>query len=403
MAYQFAHISFFSRKANSKGQSTSFVFGEARRDPQHSTHVKDPKPPDVVYGLGIDELEALHDRLADEAKTTNSKGQSRAIRKDQQTLACVVLSYPKDGNGFEDWEKKSLDWLKEKYGDNLKSVIRHTDESHPHLHAYLLADDMRASIFNEGKQAKDAFMQSAEAKKMDKKAANKQGDRLYRQAMRGWQDDYYEKVGIPSGLARIGPGKRRLSRDQWQKENQQAESLKKAISQKNGFVRKTKEHAQKEADQLIQEAKKQAAKILADADKRLSDIQKNISQEEEKLSTIQNSWFVKRLYENIRADGIKEGIKKSSSQISKLKKSISKLNKEKETLIKEKEFFDEMRMKDLVSSDKSEQENNQLKKNISALISENNKLKEEKEDYKDRLYNLDNKLSVQSSKNTYTK
>lgn len=403
MAYQFAHISFFSRKANSKGQSTSFIFSEARRDPEASTHVKDPKPPDVVYGLGIDELEALHDKQASEATSTNAKGQTRKIRQDQQTLACVVLSYPKDGKDYPEWEKKSLEWLQEKYGDNLKSVIRHTDESHPHLHAYLMSGDMKASIFNDGKQAKDAFMSSQAAQEMDKKAANKLGDKAYRQAMRDWQDSYFESVGVHCGLSRIGPGNRRLSRDEWHNEQKQAASLKRAISQKNNYVSKTKEQAKQEADQLIQEAKKQAAKILADADRKLQDIQKNISQEEEKLSTIKNSWFVKRLYENIRADRIKEGIKKSSSQISKLKKSINTLKKEKEIILKEKEFSDELRRKDMLISDKIGLENQILKDNVFSLQRENVNLEKEKEDYKERWSTLDNQLSIQSQKSNYKK
>jgi len=403
MAYQFAHISFFSRKANSKGQSTSFIFSEARRDPEASTHVKDPKPPDVVYGLGIDELEALHDKQASEATSTNAKGQTRKIRQDQQTLACVVLSYPKDGKDYPEWEKKSLEWLQEKYGDNLKSVIRHTDESHPHLHAYLVADDMKASQFNEGKQAKDAFMKSPEASQMDKKEANKLGDKEYRKAMRSWQDSYFESVGVHCGLARIGPGNRRLTRSQWQQEKKQSESLKRAISQKNSFVSKTKEKAQEEAQKLIDEAKQKAKKILQDADSQLSKIKTEISQEEEKLKDIKSTWFVKRLMHNIREEGLKEGIKKSSSQISKLKKSINTLKKEKEILLKEKEFSDELRRKDMLISDKIGLENQILKDNVSSLQMENVNLEKEKEDYKNRWSTLDNKLSVQSSKSSFKK
>jgi len=403
MAYQFAHISFFSRKGNSKGQSTSFIFSEARRDPEASTHVANPHPPDVVYGLNVDELEALHDSKCEEATTTNNKGQTRKIRKDQQTLACVVLSYPKDGKDYPEWEKKSLEWLQSKYGESLKSVIRHTDESHPHLHAYLLADDMRASQFNEGKQAKDAFMQSPEALKMDKKEANKLGDKEYRKAMRGWQDDYYEKVGIPCGLSRIGPGKRRLSRDAWHNEQKQAASLKIALNQKNGFVRKTKEKAQEEAQKLIQEAKAKADKILQDADQQLAKIKDEISQEEQKLTDIKSHWFVKRLMKNIREEGFTEGIKKSSSQISKLKKSISKLKKEKENLIKEKEFSNELRRKDLLISDNADREKQLLKDKISSLENDNKKMSQERDNYKNKYAYLDNSLSLQSSKSSYKK
>lgn len=412
MAYQFIHAETYSRKKTDKKFSVKEILEEAKRIDGACPHVENPKAPNLVYGLSLDDLESLHDEKCSSMKMTNNKGQSRSIRKDQQTLGTVILSYPNKQEGqdeqqyskdYEKWKTLSIDWLKEKYGSELKTVIEHTDESHPHLHAYLIPDDLKADKYNIGRRAKTDFLKSDESKKLEPKEANKIGDRKYKEEWRKWQDDYFEKVGVQTGLSRIGPGGRRLSRPQWQQEKQQAESLKRALNQKENFVLKTKSAAKQEADQLIQEAKKQAAKILADADRKLQDIQKNISQEEEKLSTIKNSWFVKRLYENIREEGLKEGIKKSSSQISKLKKSISKLKKEKETIQKEKNYSEELRRKDMLISDKSDLEKQELKNKVSSLISENDKLKEEKEDYKNKYADLHNSISLQSSKSGYKK
>lgn len=344
--------------------------------------------------------------LCESVKETNKKGITRGIRKDQQTMCCVVVSYPnpKKDSDYETWKEKNIEWLKEQYGDDLKTVIEHNDESHPHLHAFILPDDLKCSKYNIGKIAKDDFMKSKEADEIkDNKEKNKCGDRKYKEEWRKWQNDYFEKVGVPCGLTRLGPGRRRLTRDQWNLEQKQAESLKKVISQKNSFVSKTKKEAFSERDKIIQEAKEYAAKILADADQQLAKIKNEISQEEQKLTDIKSHWFVKRLMKNIREEGFTEGIKKSSSQVSKLKKSIKTLKKEKEILIKEKEFSDDMRRKDLISSDKSEQEKQLLKNKISSLISENDKLKIEKEDYKDRWSTLDNSLSLHSSKSNYKK
>lgn len=44
--------------------------------------------------------------------------------------------------------------------------------------------------------------------------------------MRSWLDDYHQQVAIPSGLSRLGPGKRRLTRAEWQREKVQAAALK---------------------------------------------------------------------------------------------------------------------------------------------------------------------------------
>jgi hypothetical protein len=42
--------------------------------------------------------------------------------------------------------------------------------------------------------------------------------------MRKFQDDYYFSVGLQNGLARIGPGRRRLPRAVWQAEKKSRHS-----------------------------------------------------------------------------------------------------------------------------------------------------------------------------------
>jgi len=43
MAYQFIHLDLWSRKADAKGRSTSFIFDEASRKPIACVHVPHPK------------------------------------------------------------------------------------------------------------------------------------------------------------------------------------------------------------------------------------------------------------------------------------------------------------------------------------------------------------------------
>lgn len=234
MAYQFAHLETYSRKPNKEGVNTQFVFDEAsRREPSACRHVQNPQDPGLVYGMDISDLEKLHNDMCDAATTTNANGQTRKIRKDQHTLATVVLSYPEDPEpgtaSYQEWEKRSVNWLKEKYGDDLKTVIRHTDEAHPHIHAYILPDHARAKDVHPGYSAKTAVMDEAMAGGMSKKAANKESNSAYREAMREWQDSYYEAVGRPCGLTRIGPGKRRLTRSEYTKEKAQEKRNREAV------------------------------------------------------------------------------------------------------------------------------------------------------------------------------
>lgn len=283
MAFQFIHMAAYSRKGDSKGRSTSFVFGEARRDPGASVHVANPSPPIVVFGVGVDEVERLHDAAADVAVTTPKGGKPRKVQKSQHTLMTVIASHPhtmEEVRGdpaklreAEEWEKRTIGWLRSQYGDKLVSVVRHEDESHYHLHAYVLPDDpaMRANGLHPGQTAKAAIMAAGPAEGEDSKALNKRGDQAYKAAMRGWQDSYHEAVAVPCGLTRLGPQRRRLTRAEWQAEQVQAMALRTTLDRAREVKRKgesmiasTKEDAARIADEVAA-AKAEAARQLAAA------------------------------------------------------------------------------------------------------------------------------------------
>ncbi len=283
MAFQFVHLEAFSRKGDSKGRSTSFVLNEARRDPAASVHVLNPSPPIVVFGVGVDEVERLHDAAADVAVTTPKGGKPRKVQKSQHTLMTVVASHPhtmEEVRGdpaklreAEEWEKRTIAWLRSQYGNKLVSVLRHEDESHYHLHAYVLPDDsaMRANGLHPGQCAKAAIMAAGPAEGEDSKALNKRGDQAYKAAMRGWQDSYHEAVAVPCGLTRLGPQRRRLTRAEWQAEQVQAKALRTTLDRAREVKRRgesmiasTKEDATRIAEEVAA-AKAEAARQLAAA------------------------------------------------------------------------------------------------------------------------------------------
>lgn len=244
MAYQFARIELYSRSGKA-GRTTDYIFDEVTRVPSASVHVPSPQPPEVVYGIDPDAVRVLHDERAAAAKTsrTDKSGKTtlKAIRKDQNTLAGLIFSHPVSMDEYRasvdvrrdvaEWEQRSIAWLREQHGDMLVSVVRHTDESNPHLHAYLLPDDMemRAGLLHPGYPAKNAVLAAGPLPGEDKKAMGKRADRAYVAGMRAWLDDYHEKVAIPAGLTRLGAGKRRLTRAQWHAEKAQAAALKRAV------------------------------------------------------------------------------------------------------------------------------------------------------------------------------
>lgn len=274
MAYQFARIEIFAR-SDKAGRTTDFIFDEVTRVPSASVHVQSPKPPEVVDGLDVDTLRTLHDERAAAAKTPrtdkNGKTTLKAIRKDQNTLAAIVFSHPATMEEYRAsadvrrdvhaWERASIDWLRKQYGDQLVSVVRHTDESHPHLHAYLLPDDteMRAGRLHPGYVEKNAVIAAGMLPGEDKKALDKRANRAYVAGLRTWLDDYHQHVAIPAGLTRLGAGKRRLTRAQWHQEKAQAAALKQAVER--AAVVEAKGRA------YIESTKRKAAEIRANAAK----------------------------------------------------------------------------------------------------------------------------------------
>jgi hypothetical protein len=266
----------YSRKGDGKGRNTSFIFGEARRDLAACLHVESPRPPVIVYGVDIDQVEAMHDAAAD-ARTVPKGGKERRVRQDQHTLMTVVASHPLTmaevaadpvkRQEAERWEGMTVDWLRHLYGDGLVSVVRHEDESRWHVHAYILPRDreMKAAGLHPGLVAKAEIMAAGPREGEDPKAMNKRGDNAYKAAMRGWQDAYFDAFAVRCGLARIGPGLRRLSRQEWQAEQQQAKALHKT-SERALEVREEAKSviSMRKADAaMIREA---AARAQADAD-----------------------------------------------------------------------------------------------------------------------------------------
>lgn len=266
MGYQFAHMELHSRKGGKSG-SVAYVLDEAQRLDGACPHVDDPRPPEVVWGASVDELRERHDAAAETCRVTLENGRQRRIRKDQNTLASIVLSYPAvladaDPAHVKDWERHAVAWLQAEYGDQLVTVVRHVDEKHPHLHAYALpaGPEMRAASLHPGYQAKAAALAQGED--------NKGGDRAYKAAMRQWQDRYWEQVGLPCGLARIGPGRRRLSRQQWHAEQQAAVSVLTARKATSSVKRDAARHIEKTKTRAIEiaaAAQAEAAEVAAQA------------------------------------------------------------------------------------------------------------------------------------------
>lgn len=210
MGYQFIRIEGYARKGaktKSGDQKLSIreILDEVQRVPGNIPHIPAPQPPKLIFGGNPAEIEQMAEDWASESKDAAG----RKIRSDGLILLAGVASIPREyEQDFDEFTKATLAYLKEKYGDRLKSVVSHNDEAHPHLHFYVLPKI--------GEQFEDVHQGYKAAKNANREGKVKgEQNQAYKGAMRAFQDDFSDKVAMKFGLTRVGPKLLRLSRKEW--------------------------------------------------------------------------------------------------------------------------------------------------------------------------------------------
>ncbi|MEL9044249.1 hypothetical protein J4Y86_24450, partial [Escherichia coli] len=353
MSYQFIHIESYARVgSNQKGKSTKWnihqIAGEAMRNDEDCKHVEHPQEPTVLFG--VDAYAAAD--MAQKWAETSSDASGRKLRKDGSCLLAGVISFP-EGRTEADWKAfrdDSIKYLKEKYGENLKSVIEHRDEAFKHIHFYSVPKPgQKFEDIHDGKKA------VLEAKKGNSKILKGDQNRVYIQAMKEFQEDFYKEVAIKHGMTKTGPKRERLTREQWKARKEYA--LKQSEEMKNISLLK---------DQAIQEGKKEGfdysveqskgwgwiAKIGAKYKYYTDGFKKKLEEKDEEIGVIKNQ-------RNEQQKKHRAFKKEYYSQ----KKETEKAVKEKKEKSKEVYFLNN--------------ENKELKKNNDILEVENLSLREE--------------------------
>jgi hypothetical protein len=242
MGYSFIHVEVYARSSPAKAKARHWtvreIVAEAGREAGHHPHIVDARPPVLVYGEPLAEVEAAAVQAASMARDNCG----RRLRKDAPILLAGVTSFPvcadnmnpDDRAAYAGWEQDAIGWLCRTYGPRLKAVIRHEDEGHGtkpaylHLH-FLVIPDLVAGDRIEAVHPGRAAVAAARASGVrDRRELN----RRFCVAMRGLQDRFHEGVGMAHGLTRRGPGRRRLSRADWLAE-QQAAARTAAVMRKN--------------------------------------------------------------------------------------------------------------------------------------------------------------------------
>lgn len=238
--FQFIHLEAYSLKANAQGgknakfnkevkaRTVREVLGEALRKEGFCNHVQEPEAPGVLYG-DLNAIEALCVDYHKNHKNTDKNGKEKALRSDANVLIAGVVSLEGIEENYKDWDQYKInvvEFLKEKYGENLAAVVEHTDEENPHLHFYILPKvGQKLDELHDGKKA------VLELKKKEPKALKGKQNKIYIEAMKAFQDEFYEKVSKNFGLTKIGPARSRVSRKIYFEQKKAAEEYRKTLKQ----------------------------------------------------------------------------------------------------------------------------------------------------------------------------
>ncbi|EPF9726322.1 plasmid recombination protein [Vibrio fluvialis] len=228
--FQFITVEHYSYNASKdyKRQSARNVAAEADRFALACPHINNLRQPVRLYGCSANEAVDEAEKIFKSAKDKLG----RKIRKDANILLAGVTSYPvpiaeltPNDESLKIWIKLNLQFFREKYGELYKSAIAHVDEKYFHIHFFVLPEVNENNVLNFA-----SIHDGIRARESVSKLGAKAKVRAYSEAMRSFQDEYYAKVGIPCGLTREGPKRRRLTRKEWMHEQKTAERLANAES-----------------------------------------------------------------------------------------------------------------------------------------------------------------------------
>ena len=182
------------------------LLAEADRVPSHCSHIERPSRPFWCMG-SPDEVQRELGSFVRTPQPVRPKSGGVLYRKARSDLRCFmdcVASYPIETNYFSqasDIEKNTLkDWVErthvfmgDEFGPHYISSCIHSDESHPHLHCYIVGNASRLhpglrAEFEDGRRISDG----------------RERIRRYRRGVGAFLDRYYSQVSCRFGHLRKG-------------------------------------------------------------------------------------------------------------------------------------------------------------------------------------------------------
>ncbi len=405
MKSQFMHVELYSReepakktinkskninhKSDVRTTTVNGVLSEMKREEGFTSHLETIAAPEVLYG-SIDALERSIERYEAEFKTTDKNGKEKKLRKDACILLAGVVSLDRaDEEIWDEYKTKAIEYLKNKYGENLKCVVEHTDETNPHFHFYVVGNkDQDLNLLHDGKLA---------VSKLAKEDKKKLHQTAYTEAMIKFQDDFYVQVSNKFGLSRTGeePRERYKSRPDYLRFKKRQETALNILANLEEFEEKELKKAKqagfnvgiknfdetnffRKLDWRVKRIKKEKDNEI----KKLSDENDNLNIDK---SNLQHELDMSKIELSDAYSQRNEASRKNSVYIDK----VNALKKENKSLLPYKDQFD-LKLK---------QEKEPLQAEVKELTSENTNLKNENTKLKKE--NLDFKEFILGVKNYY--
>lgn len=405
MKSQFMHVELYSREEPAKKTinksknlnhqsdvrttTVGGVLSEMKREEGFTSHLEQVNAPQVLYG-SIDALERSIERYEAEYKTTDKNGKEKKLRKDACILLAGVVSLDRaDEEIWDEYKTKSIEYLKNKYGENLKCVVEHTDETNPHFHFYVVGNQKQdLNLLHDGKLA---------VSKLAKEDKKKLHQTAYTEAMIKFQDDFYTKVSNKFGLSRTGeePRERYKSRPDYLRFKKRQETALNILANLEEFEKKELKKAKqagfnvgiknfdetnffRKLDWRVKRIKKEKDNEI----KKLSDENDNLNIDK---SNLQHELDMSKIELSDAYSQRNEASRKNSVYIDK----VNTLKEENKLLLPYKDQFD-LKLK---------QEKEPLQAEVKELTSENTNLKNENSELKKE--NLDFKEFILGVKNHY--
>ena len=405
MKSQFMHVELYSReepakktinkskninhKSDVRTTTVNGVLSEMKREEGFTSHLETIAAPEVLYG-SIDALERSIERYEAEFKTTDKNGKEKKLRKDACILLAGVVSLDRaDEEIWDEYKTKAIEYLKNKYGENLKCVVEHTDETNPHFHFYVVGNkDQDLNLLHDGKLA---------VSKLAKEDKKKLHQTAYTEAMIKFQDDFYVQVSNKFGLSRTGeePRERYKSRPDYLRFKKRQETALNILANLEEFEEKELKKAKqagfnvgiknfdetnffRKLDWRVKRIKKEKDNEI----KKLSDENDNLNIDK---SNLQHELDMSKIELSDAYSQRNEASRKNSVYIDK----VNALKKENKLLLPYKDQFDL----------KLQQEKEPLQAEVNSLTSENTNLKNENSELKKE--NLDFKEFILGVKDYY--